>query len=225
MHGNRMFQFTYVSNENESYFTYSIKYRSVTGRLVLDLSGQIQLLIWLEARGEWNLFWAQPRDQCDMYAYCGAFTTCNRNHIPFCQCFQGFQPKSVEDWNTGNKSGGCVRKVPLQCGNDSEVDGQKDQFLRIPKVRLPDNSIVLSQVKSVGDCQSACFSNCSCSAYTYDGSHGCSIWSEELLNVNDQLTDDDPEGRDLYLRLAASEFLSQGKGNGIVTTINLTMWM
>ncbi|KAE9454978.1 hypothetical protein C3L33_13120, partial [Rhododendron williamsianum] len=119
--------------------------------------------------------------------------------------------------NTSDMSGGCGRKAPLQCGNDSEVKGQKDQFLRVSKVRLPANSTVLSQVRSVGDCRSACFSNCSCSAYTYDGngSNGCSIWHEELLNVV-QLKDDDLEGRDFYLRLAASEFLSKGKGMGLV---------
>ncbi|KAH7842183.1 hypothetical protein Vadar_002389 [Vaccinium darrowii] len=212
--GNTMFKFTYVSNENESYFTYSLKDPSVTGRSVLDISGQMQVLIWLEARGEWSLLYARPGDQCDIYAYCGAFGTCNRNHIPLCMCFRGFQPKSVGDWNAGDMSGGCVRKVPLQCGNDSEVNGQIDQFLRISKVRLPDNSIVLSRVRSVGDCQSACFSNCSCSAYTYDYSDGCSIWRENLSNA-DQLTDDTTDGRDFYLRLAASEFLGERKDSRI----------
>ncbi|KAH7842052.1 hypothetical protein Vadar_000914 [Vaccinium darrowii] len=213
MHENPFYKYKFVSNENESYFSYSFKDPFVTGRAVLDTLGQIQLFIWLEARREWKLVYSRP-DLCDIYAYCGAFGTCNRNHLPNCGCLSGFQPKSVRDWNLGDGSGGCVRKVHLQCGNDSEVNGQKDQFLRIPKVRLPNNPIVLSQVRSIGDCQSACFSNCSCSAYTYDGSHGCSIWSEELFNVN-QLTDDDPEGRDLYLRLAASEFTSQGKDSRI----------
>ncbi|KAH7843420.1 hypothetical protein Vadar_016409 [Vaccinium darrowii] len=213
MPGNPNYIFSFVSNENESYFTYSYKNPLVPGRAVLDTSGQIKSQLWLDAKGEWISFYSRP-DSCEIYAYCGAFGTCNRNHVPNCHCLSGFQPKSVGDWNLGDGSGGCVRKVHLQCGNDSEVNGQKDQFLRIPKVRLPDNSIVLSQVKSVGDCQLACFSNCSCSAYTYDGSHGCSIWSEELLNVN-QLTDDNPEGSDLYLRLAASEFPSQGKDSRI----------
>ncbi|XP_058211366.1 G-type lectin S-receptor-like serine/threonine-protein kinase At1g11330 isoform X1 [Rhododendron vialii] len=207
---NFVFKCTYISNENESYFTYSMRNPSVTGRLVMDISGQIQALIWVETIGEWNLFWDQPREQCDVYAYCGAFGSCYQNPIPFCQCFRGFQPKSIGNWNAGNTSGGCVRKTPLQCGNDSEVNGQKDQFLWISKVGLPDNPIVLSQVRSVGDCESACFTNCPCSAYNYDGNDGCSIWHEELLNV-EQLIDDDPEGRDFYLRLAASEFLREGK--------------
>ncbi|KAH7844967.1 hypothetical protein Vadar_033773 [Vaccinium darrowii] len=214
MHENPLYKYIFVSNENESYFSYSFKDPSVTGRSVLDISGQMQVLIWLEARGEWNLLYARPGDQCNIYAYCGPFGTCNRNHITYCQCFRGFHPKSIGDWNAGDKSGGCVRKMPLQCGNDSEVNGQKDQFLRISKVRLPDNSIALSQVRSIGDCQSTCFSNCSCSAYTYEGSDGCSIWCEDLLNV-DQLADDTTDGRDFYLRLAASEILSKRKDSRI----------
>ncbi|KAE9456433.1 hypothetical protein C3L33_11641, partial [Rhododendron williamsianum] len=126
---------------------------------------------------------ASPKEQCGVNAYCGAFGTCNQRASPFCQCFRGFQPNSTGNWNAGDMSGGCVRKAPLQCGNDSEVNGQKDQFFQISKVRLPDNSIVLSEVRSVGDCEWACFRNCSCSAYTYDDSYGCSIWSDDLLNI------------------------------------------
>ncbi|KAG5551166.1 hypothetical protein RHGRI_009557 [Rhododendron griersonianum] len=215
---NYFYSSIYVSNENESYYTCSMKNPLVTARLVMDISGQLQVLTRHEM-DEWVMLWAQPLAQCDVYAYCGAFGTCNQRATPFCQCFPGFQPNSVGSWNAGNMSGGCMRKAPLQCGNDIVANGQKDQFQRISKVTLPDNSIVLSQVRSAGDCQSACFSNCSCSAYTYDSSNGCSIWREELLNVK-QLKDDDANGRDFFLKLAASEFLSEGKDNGIVTTHN-----
>ncbi|KAG5551163.1 hypothetical protein RHGRI_009554 [Rhododendron griersonianum] len=208
------FKSIYVSNENESYSTYSMKNPLVTVRFVLDISGQLQMLTRHDMMGEWDMLWAQPWAQCDVYAYCGAFGTCNQRATPFCQCFPGFQPNSVGSWNAGNMSGGCMRKAPLQCGNDIVANGQKDQFQRISKVTLPDNSIVLSQVRSAGDCQSACFSNCSCSAYTYDSSNGCSIWREELLNVK-QLKDDDANGRDFFLKLAASEFLSEGKDSRI----------
>ncbi|KAI8557709.1 hypothetical protein RHMOL_Rhmol04G0030800 [Rhododendron molle] len=210
MAGNIMYDSIYVSNGNESYFTYSMKIPLVTVRFVLDISGQLQLLLMNETTGEWDMYWAQPREQCDIYGYCGAFGACNRSATAFCQCFRGFQPNSVGNWNAGDMSRGCVRKAPLKCGNYSEVNEQKDQFLRMSKVRLPDNSIVLSHVRSVGDCESACFSNCSCSAYAYDGNDWCSIWREELMNVL-QLTDNDTEGRDFYLRLSASESLSEGK--------------
>ncbi|KAG5551171.1 hypothetical protein RHGRI_009562 [Rhododendron griersonianum] len=212
---NSYYNYSYVTNDNESYFTYSLINPRVTSRFVLDVSGQLQQLTWLETAGLWALLWSQPRERCDINPYCGAFGACNPSTIQ-CQCLPGFQLNNLGNWNAGDMSGGCGRKAPLQCGHDSEVKGQKDQFLRVSKVRLPANSTVLSQVRSVGDCQSACFSDCSCSAYTYDGndSNGCSIWHEELLNVV-QLKDDDLEGRDFYLRLAASEFLSEGKDSRI----------
>ncbi|KAL7218148.1 hypothetical protein ACSBR2_011426 [Camellia fascicularis] len=121
----------------------------------------------------------------------------------------GFEPLSVGSWNAGDMSGGCARKAPLQCGNDSQANGQNDQFLWISKIRLPVNPIVL-QVRSAVDCESACFGNCSCSGYVY-GSDGCSIWREDLFNM-EQLTNDDTDGRDFYLKLAASEFLSNVSG-------------
>ncbi|GFZ12437.1 lectin protein kinase family protein [Actinidia rufa] len=164
--------------------------------------GQLQYLSWLESTREWILFWSQPRQECEVYAYCGAFSSCNQNAVPFCECLRGFQPLSDRNWNAGDKSGGWSRRVLLQCGKDSQVSGQKDRFVRISKVRLPVNPIVL-QV-SPGVCESACLSNCSCSAYAY-GDDGCSIWIEDLLNMQ-QLKSNDPNGRDLYLKLASSEF-------------------
>lgn len=90
-------------------------------------------------------------------------------------------------------SGGCVRKAPLQCGNDSHANGQSDQFIWIPKVRLLFNPMVL-QDRGAFDCDSACLNICSGSAFAY-GSDGCSIWSEDLFNV-EQLKDDDPDRSD-----------------------------
>lgn len=175
--------------------------------LIFSFPLLLQVLSWDEKKGDWRKIWGQPRDLCDVYAYCGAFGTCNQRATPSCQCLHGFKPDSV-------MSKGCVRKVALQCSNDSEITGRKDQFFPISKVRLPANAIVLSQVRSVGDCESACFTHCSCSAYTYDGNDGCSIWHEELLNVL-QLKDDDADGRDFYLKLAASEFPSEGKTRAV----------
>ncbi|CAL5335871.1 unnamed protein product [Camellia sinensis] len=195
----------YFSRSSGNYFTYSVTDASVTSRFVLEISGKLEQLLWSETTHRWDLFWYQPSQQCEVYAYCGAFSNCSQKARPFCQCLPGFEPLSVGSWNAGDMSGGCARKVPLQCGNDSQANGQNDQFLWISKVRLPANPIVL-QVRSAVDCESACFGNCSCSAYVY-GSDGCSIWSEDLFNV-EQLTNDDTDGRDFYLKLAASEFLS-----------------
>ncbi|KAL7250386.1 hypothetical protein ACSBR1_012403 [Camellia fascicularis] len=69
-------------------------------KVVMDVSGQLKQLIWLEGSKEWNLFWAQPEQQCDVYALCGPFGTCNQNTQPFCNCLTGFNPKSGNDCAT-----------------------------------------------------------------------------------------------------------------------------
>ncbi|CAL5393231.1 unnamed protein product [Camellia sinensis] len=167
---------------------------------------KLQLLSWSETTHQWDLFWSQPSQQCGVYAYCGAFSICSQKALPFCQCLPGFEPCSVQNWNVGDMSGGCVRKAPLQCGNDSHANGQSDQFIWIPKVRLLFNPMVL-QGRGAFDCDSACLNICSCSAFAY-GSDGCSIWSEDLFNL-EQLKDDDPDRSDFYLKLSASAFLCE----------------
>ncbi|CAL5393205.1 unnamed protein product [Camellia sinensis] len=128
-------------------------------------SGKLQLLSWSETTRKWGLIWSQLSQQCKVYAYCGAFSICSQKALPFCQCLPGFEPPSVRNWIAGDVSRGCIRKAPLQCGNDSQANGQSDH-------------------------------------------DGCSIWSEDLFNV-EQLKDDDPDRSDFYLKLSASAFLSE----------------
>ncbi|KAF8409406.1 hypothetical protein HHK36_005482 [Tetracentron sinense] len=161
---NRIFNFSYVTNQNESYFTYDLYDASIISRWVLDLSGQIQQLSWLEKAQEWNLFWAQPRPQCDVYAICGAFGRCSQDNMPLCECMQGFEPRFSTDWNLGDWSGGCMRRTPLQCRNIAK----KDKFLVRPKMRLPKMPQSLA-VGSAQNCELACLNNCSCTAYAYGG--------------------------------------------------------
>ncbi|KAF8409393.1 hypothetical protein HHK36_005468 [Tetracentron sinense] len=206
---NYIYNFSYITNENENYFTYSVYDNSILSRFIMDLSGQVKQLSWLENAHEWNLFWAQPRQQCEVHALCGAFGRCNEKALPFCECMQGFGERSSKEWNLSDWSGGCVRKTPLQCGNITLVNGEKDGFLLSPKMRLPVNPQSLAVGRSE-ECELACLNNCSCTAYSY-GSDGCSIWVEDLLNLQ-QFSDDESDGNDLYIRLAASEFSSSKKG-------------
>ncbi|KAL7611382.1 G-type lectin S-receptor-like serine/threonine-protein kinase At2g19130 [Lactuca sativa] len=92
-----IYNFSYHTNENESYFTYSVRNPSIMTRSIMDVSGQIQQLTWLEATKEWNLFWSQPRTQCEVYALCGAFGICRQSGLPFCNCLTGFKPRSESD--------------------------------------------------------------------------------------------------------------------------------
>ncbi|KAF2292121.1 hypothetical protein GH714_013258 [Hevea brasiliensis] len=212
---NYIYNFSYFSNASENYFTYSLYNNSLISRFVMDVGGQIQQMSWLLPANQWNLFWNQPRVQCEVYAYCGAFGSCNAKSQPFCNCLTGFDPKLVDEWNSEVYSGGCTRKTNLQCGNSSLVNGKRDKFMASPSMELPANSQVLN-VGTSQECESNCLSNCSCTAYAFDNSNSnCSIWIGDLLNLR-QLADGDPSGKTLYVRLAASEFSSSKSNKGVV---------
>ncbi|XP_074313246.1 G-type lectin S-receptor-like serine/threonine-protein kinase At2g19130 isoform X1 [Silene latifolia] len=197
----QLYSFDYIDNENESYITYWVVNPSFKTRLVMDISGQLKQLTWVESIQQWVLFWSQPGQQCDVYSYCGAFGYCNQTSLPYCHCLQGFDPKFTNDWNLNDYSGGCSRKTRLSCqfhGNDSSGD----KFLMSPSKVLPEHP-QFAPTPSLQECESTCLRNCSCTAYAYD-TDGCSVWFGELLNMK-QLADTDPTGKTLYIRIAATE--------------------
>ncbi|XVF70192.1 hypothetical protein PTKIN_Ptkin11bG0141400 [Pterospermum kingtungense] len=197
----------YVSNEKENFYNYSVTNSSVLVRFVMDISGQVQQLVWQDDSKRWKMIWAKPKDQCEIYALCGANGACNQFSLTTCKCLPGFQPKIQGQWNTGNYTHGCIRRTPLQCNN-----GVKDGFKVIPNIRIPANEVVLTNNKSKEDCESACLRDCSCTAYTYDGN--CLIWTEDLLNIQ-YFSYGDYLGRDLHLRLPMIELAGlKSKTNG-----------
>ncbi|KAL7218612.1 hypothetical protein ACSBR2_011808 [Camellia fascicularis] len=109
-------------------------------------------------------------------------------------------------------SSGCVRRTKLVCGNNHE----KDMFWEYPNMRLPihPQSVV---VKTIVECETTCLNNYSCTAYAYD-SNGCSIWIEDLLNMQNLLENDD-RGRTLYIRVAASKYSSGKKIRWIISVV------
>ncbi|CAD5168415.1 unnamed protein product [Musa acuminata subsp. malaccensis] len=216
MTANYVYNFEYVSNSTENYFIYTVKDNTIISRFVMDVSGQIKQLTWLENSQTWILFWSQPRQQCQVYSFCGSFGSCNENALPFCKCVQGFSPKSQSDWDLGDQSEGCQRNTPLQCGRSNSSRTEKDGFLTMSNMRLPVNSRTLSAVGSDGACEAACLSDCSCTAYSY-GSGGCSVWHGDLLNLQEQFNGSDAST--LYLRLAASELQSSKSNKGTVIWI------
>ncbi|KAL3509558.1 hypothetical protein ACH5RR_028959 [Cinchona calisaya] len=210
---NYIYNFTFIDNEKESYFTYNLYNPAIISRFIMDVTGQVKQLSWLESTQQWNLFWTQPRQQCEVYAYCGAFGICNENSLPSCNCLDGFKRKSDQDWNLNDFSGGCEREAILQCENNGSTNGERDKFRLHSQMRLPVNSQSV-QVGSAAECESACLNNCSCTAYAYDNNQ-CSVWNGELLSLQ-QLSADDGSGRTIYIRLAASEFSSGKNNKGIV---------
>ncbi|XP_039170529.1 G-type lectin S-receptor-like serine/threonine-protein kinase At2g19130 [Eucalyptus grandis] len=81
---NYIFNYSFISNRNERYFTYSLysSFANISSRLVMDLHGQIGQRTWLGTSKQWMQFWSQPRDECDVFKFCGSFSTCNARTVP-----------------------------------------------------------------------------------------------------------------------------------------------
>ncbi|PKU59975.1 G-type lectin S-receptor-like serine/threonine-protein kinase At2g19130 [Dendrobium catenatum] len=203
MTSNYIYNFQYVSNASANYFTYTVNTDDVISRFTMDYSGQIKQWTWLSDAQNWILFWSQPREQCEVYALCGSFGSCNENNSPSCGCIKGFSERSPGEWHLGDQSGGCARNTPLQCGGSSSAGTEKDKFYQMDSVRLPDNPETM-EAGSSSDCESTCLYNCSCTAYSY--SSKCSLWYGNLLNIQEQYNGYDQST--LFLRLAASELPS-----------------
>ncbi|KAK8676833.1 hypothetical protein V6N13_142395 [Hibiscus sabdariffa] len=194
-----MYNFTFVSESDTAYLTYTLYRNDTISRFTLDATGQLRQVLWFE--NEWSLLNSQPRQPCDVYAYCGANSSCSNALSPFCSCLPGSEPSSAELWSNGDFKDGCSRKNDLQCGMEG-LGTAEDGFHELSNVKLPENQLTV-EVQSTGECRSACWSNCSCSGFSYtDGN--CSTWSGDLINLQ-QLPADDISGTNFYLKLAASD--------------------
>lgn len=93
---NYIYNFSYVDNENESYFVYTMKTSTSTiSRFFIDYDGKINQVTWLNDHKSWFLFWSVPRRICQVYNICGGFGTCNEDATkPLCECVRGFKPRS-----------------------------------------------------------------------------------------------------------------------------------
>ncbi|XP_035547135.1 G-type lectin S-receptor-like serine/threonine-protein kinase At4g27290 [Juglans regia] len=88
-------QAKFVLNENEVYYEITLGNSSALTRLVVNPSGSGQRFIWADQTRSWKLFFTPTEaDQCENYALCGAFSTCNPSNSNVCACLEGFIPKS-----------------------------------------------------------------------------------------------------------------------------------
>ncbi|XP_063935391.1 G-type lectin S-receptor-like serine/threonine-protein kinase At2g19130 [Daucus carota subsp. sativus] len=205
-----LFNFSYVSNKNETSFSYSsIRTLSFISRLVIDNSGQIKLLSWLDKTNKWSFIWSEPKQQCEVSNVCGAYGICNQLSLPFCNCLPAFRSRFERSWNLGDYSGGCVRDIELDCGKTNTSNGGKDMFGKYSYVKLPNNSQSVPFVSSAKGCKSICRSSCSCSAYAYHDS-ACFTWSGALFNMQ-QLSKDNADGKVIYIRLSSLEFSQKSR--------------
>lgn len=196
---NPVYTYEFVSNETYVYYKYELLNSSVFSRMVLNASGVSQRFTWIDRSHSWVLYYAVIVDQCDNYAFCGAYASCNINKSPVCSCLQGFEPKSPRDWSFLDWSDGCARRTLLDCNKG-------DGFLKHAGVKLPDTTYA-SVNKSIGleKCGELCSNNCSCTAYANSdvrgGGSGCILWFRDLIDIR-EFSDG---GQDLYIRVAASE--------------------
>ncbi|KAK2632061.1 hypothetical protein EUGRSUZ_L02058 [Eucalyptus grandis] len=179
----------YLKNYNNSIFEY----------VFISSEGSLKATYWFNG---WITYWEvpAPTNPCDIYGICGPFGVCNPFSSPMCRCLKGFKPRSDEEWNRGNWTRGCLRKMELNCQKSASAAAsttvEKDMFWQMRHIKLPDSADHLL-IDNAKGCQSWCLENCSCLAFSYVNAIGCMAWSKDLLDTQ-QLS---MGGEDLFIRL------------------------
>ncbi|XP_058747477.1 G-type lectin S-receptor-like serine/threonine-protein kinase At4g27290 isoform X2 [Vicia villosa] len=200
MKANPIFNSEVVSNEDEAYFSYTLKNKSVISIVVLNQTSLLlQRLVWIPQSRKWSNYLNLPHDTCDGYNVCGPYGKCVIDSSPLCQCLDGFKPKSPQQWSTMNWADGCVRNGNWSCG----VKG-RDGFFKVTGVKFPDTTNTWASANmTLDDCKLKCLQNCSCTAYSgltsNEDSGGCSMWFNDLKDLRDS-----DSMRNLYVRIDAS---------------------
>jgi len=79
------------------------------------------------------------------------------------------------------------------------MKAKQDRFYLINSVKLPDNAHVVDAANT-HDCQLTCLNNCSCTAYSHNGT--CLVWHDHMMNLQDNTGGSSDR---IFIRLAASE--------------------
>ncbi|KAL2472872.1 G-type lectin S-receptor-like serine/threonine-protein kinase [Forsythia ovata] len=197
---NPVFEFEFVSNQDEVYYIYQLMNKSVITRLILnETTSSRQRYVWVEADQSWKLYASVPRDYCDNYALCGANGICSISDSPVCKCLEGFKPKSAQSRNAMDWSQGCIRNEPLDCQ-------RKHDFIKFSGLKVPDTEHSwVNKSMNLKECRAMCLKNCSCNAYTNSDirgrGSGCALWFGNLVDIR-QFSDN---GQELYIRMPASK--------------------
>ncbi|CAN1780041.1 G-type lectin S-receptor-like serine/threonine-protein kinase At4g27290 [Linum perenne] len=195
------------NGQKETYYIFHLRNASVLSRMVSTPSGLIQRYTWQGSKQGWMIYLTAQNDNCDRYALCGAYGSCDIESSPSCGCLQGFVPRDQKEWDMVDWSNGCVRKTELNCSGDGFV---KHSGIKMPQTR---NSSWFNVSMSLEECKEACIRNCSCTAYANldirNGGSGCLIWFTDLLDIR-VLYDN---RQDLYIRMAASASIASATNN------------
>lgn len=188
---------------------FSYPNKSLLANYVIGFQGFITQKFWDNSNMNWITLYRMPEIECSIYGKCGEFGygNCNsldHNKLPICKCLKGFIPRNIEEWNKGNWTMGCVRRMPLQCNqNNSKIT--IDGFLQLETMKIPDHAIVALGYND-DECRSRRLMNFSCLAYSYYSGIGCMSWNTNLIDIVELSSG----GATLYIRLASGEL---GKDN------------
>ncbi|KAL3718376.1 hypothetical protein ACJRO7_003502 [Eucalyptus globulus] len=189
----------FVHNETAAYIAIEIFKDDITAKFTLSPDGIVQTLLLKSGSTKWDLTFSVPDNPCDNYGHCGTNGVCRVNRSLRCLCLQGFMPRSQEEWDMLNSTGGCIRKVPLNC---SRGEG----FMKLSHVKLPDLiDFQLFKSMNLKECKVECLKNCSCMAYANSDVRGagCLMWFGDLIDIKE--IDIGGYGQYLFVRLPASE--------------------
>ncbi|KAL9322339.1 hypothetical protein ACSQ67_010392 [Phaseolus vulgaris] len=199
---NPVFNFKFVSNENEVYYTYSLRNESMISRIVMNQSiSTRQRYIWIEDAQAWRLYASVPRDNCDSYNICGPNGNCVIGDSPVCQCLSGFKPRLPGHWDMMDWTQGCFLTEEWRC-----EERRKHGFVKFSQLKAPDTSNSwVNESMSLTECRDKCLENCSCKAYANTdvggGGSGCLMWFGDLRDIREF----SGGGSDLYIRTKFSE--------------------
>ncbi|GMY37024.1 G-type lectin S-receptor-like serine/threonine-protein kinase RKS1 [Fagus crenata] len=182
------YNFNFVNNEDDVSYTFLVD-ASIISRAVVHNSGLLQYLTWNVDDLQWKELNSAPSYRCENYGQCGTNSKCHLDSPDDinkfeCTCLPGYEPKSPRDWNLKDGSQGCVRK---QSG--MSICGNGDGFVKVEHLKGPDtsNATWIDMSMSSTECEQACLSNCSCTAFSsinIDGKGtGCLVWNGELMDI------------------------------------------
>ncbi|XP_047084605.1 receptor-like serine/threonine-protein kinase SD1-8 [Lolium rigidum] len=201
LRSNGLLTFRFASTPEEAYYRYEVDGGSdVLTRFVLNCSGQIQRLVWIDMTRSWSVFWSYPMDECDGYRACGPYGVCSVARSPMCGCAAGFQPRFPKEWELRDGSGGCARRTEINCTGG-------DGFDTLRNMKLPESAnATVDGTLTLEECRVSCLKNCACRAYasanvSSPAGKGCFMWTGDLLDMRQF----ENGGQDLFVRLAASD--------------------
>ncbi|KAL2457704.1 G-type lectin S-receptor-like serine/threonine-protein kinase [Abeliophyllum distichum] len=217
MQQNAVFKPIVVFDSDNLYYAFENSDVSIISRFVVNQSGLVEHLIWSQTHNQW-IDIAMQSDSCDDYSRCGNFGVCSFYNFLSCDCLSGFVPRKRQAWAQFDRSGGCIRRTPLNC---TTMTG----FRKFSGLKLPDtlNFSVNRSALNRLECEKACLKNCSCAAYAMTQLSGCMAWFEDLLDIRKY----SEGGQDLYVRMPASELDSRKKSKrtAVVASVSVISFL